>query len=179
VTVTILTTPRLALLPLSQEAMAVRMESDDFTLACAFPDGPRRVHFGPEWPGEVLHAFPMLLRVLTDRDCLEHSYVAVDAASGEAIGQLGAKGEADEAGRVEIGYGLNESVWGLGFGTEAVGALCGSLWETPGIRSIAAETAVGNVASQRVLEKNGFVRVGVGWTPNDGDVILWSTTVRR
>ena len=39
-----------------------------------------------------------------------------------------------------------------------------------------AETAVDNLASQRVLEKNGFVRTGVGSNDDDGDLVLWATS---
>ena len=171
-----LTTPRLVLLPLYKSMISARLNGEDFTLDCDLPDGRARVHFGPEWPGEVLPLFPMLLRSLGDEDQVEYSYTIIDRATGEAVGQMGAKGDVDSEGQIEIGYGMNKSLGVEVFATEAVGALREHLLNSGGITQVTAETAVGNVASQRVLEKNGFVRVGTSWTEDDGDVVLWSTT---
>ncbi|SHE74511.1 hypothetical protein [Devosia limi] len=41
------------------------------------------------------------------------------------------------------------------------------------IRTVAAETAVDNFPSQRVLEKNVFVRIGGRIDPEDGAVSCW------
>lgn len=38
---------------------------------------------------------------------------------------------------------------------------------------IAAETGVGNIASQHVLERNGFARAGERINAEDGPVICW------
>lgn len=63
--------------------------------------------------------------------------------------------------KVVIGYRFSESCWGQGLATEAVRALTGCLFETVGLNRIEAYVMPQNVASQRVLEKNGFVREGL------------------
>lgn len=70
--------------------------------------------------------------------------------------------EADDDGTVEIGYWLGVPAWGQGLMSEAVPAVFAFArqWR-PGAR-IAARTFPENVASQRVLEKAGFRRDGVG-----------------
>ncbi|WP_436643969.1 GNAT family N-acetyltransferase [Microbaculum sp. FT89] len=70
--------------------------------------------------------------------------------------------EADDAGTVEIGYWLGVPAWGQGLMSEAVPTVVSFArqWR-PGAR-IAAHTFPENVASQRVLEKAGFRRDGVG-----------------
>jgi RimJ/RimL family protein N-acetyltransferase len=72
-----------------------------------------------------------------------------------AIGGAGFKGRPDEAGEVEIGYGLAPSARRAGYATEAVGALI-DLARVSGVRAVVAETTADNVASQRVLRKHGF-----------------------
>lgn len=170
-----LTTPRLCLLPLTGQMMTTRLETDDFTLLLDTLDGQRRdARFGPQWPGDALAMFPVLLSMLGDDPQVEGSYVVVDAESGEAVGMVGTKGGVDEDGALEIGYGINESVWGRGVATEAVGALVEELSRWPIVKTVTAQTAVGNIASQRVLAKNGFTCTGTGWNEDDGDLILWS-----
>ncbi len=171
-----LNTPRLRLLPLSREMIERRLERAEFTLDDQGPEGEWTVHFGPEWPGDALAIFPALLRELTTSGRAEAAttFVAVEREGGEAIGQLGAKGEPDAAGDLEIGYGFGPESWGQGYATEAVAALCDFLRGMDGVRRLTAQTATGNGASGRVLEKTGFVRVGTGWTADDGDLILWA-----
>ncbi|MBO0852269.1 MAG: GNAT family N-acetyltransferase [Nocardia sp.] len=169
-----LTTPRLLLLPLSKPMIAARLAGDDFTLECDLLGEIAPVHFGPEWPGDILSSFPTLIHTLPEFGVVDRSYVIVDRAGREAIGQMGTKGCLDPDGGAEIGYGVNKSLWGAGYATEAVRALCTELLADPEITRITAETVADNVASQRVLEKIGFTRAGSGWTDDDGDLILWS-----
>jgi len=75
------------------------------------------------------------------------------------VGDLSFKG-LNSNGMVEIGYGIKQEYEGQGLMTEAVLAMV--LWASaqPGVSSIEAETDPGNLASQRVLEKAGFVLNG-------------------
>jgi RimJ/RimL family protein N-acetyltransferase len=91
----------------------------------------------------------------------------------EAVGLISLKAPADANGTVEIGYGIAESRWGCGTATAALALALKELARDPRIRTVTAETAVDNIASQRVLEKNGFVRTGTRADPEDGDVICW------
>ncbi|MFN2522360.1 MAG: GNAT family N-acetyltransferase [Mycobacteriales bacterium] len=72
------------------------------------------------------------------------------------VGDCGWFGRPDEAGNVEIGYGLAPSVRGRGLGTHAVQLLCDWVEHQPGVRRIAAEALVGNEASRRLLLRLGF-----------------------
>jgi RimJ/RimL family protein N-acetyltransferase len=62
--------------------------------------------------------------------------------------------------RMEIGYALIPSERNKGYGTEAVQIMVDYLFLSKDINRIQAETDVKNIASQRVLEKNGFQREG-------------------
>lgn len=170
-----LVTERLVLLPLSAAVMAKRVETDDFEMVCVLPDGPRAVHFGPQWPGAMLGLYPGLVEAVGAEGVVDLGYTVVEVASAEAVGQLGTKGPIGVDGTVEIGYGLNRDVRGRGLATEAVGALVAQL-RRRGVTTVTAQTAVTNVASQKVLQHNGFERTGTGWDREDGDLLSWART---
>ena len=64
-------------------------------------------------------------------------------------------------GSVEIGYGISKEFCGKGYATEAVNAVVDWAMEQSGIARIEAETDPDNTASQRVLEKCGFIPTDV------------------
>ena len=59
-----------------------------------------------------------------------------------------------------IGYCLDDTAWGQGFATEAVGATLRWAFDTLDLNRVQAELDTRNPASARVLEKLGFVREG-------------------
>lgn len=167
-----LTTGRLFLLPLTGAMVGARLECDDFTLRCRTPEGRRSVHFGPQWPGDALAAYPRLRDGLAPGSSVEGTFTVVERASYDAVGQVGTTGEVEE-GAVEIGYGLNEDARGRGLATEAVEALVAHLLARPGVDRVTAETSVANLASQRVLERAGFRQVRRSCSEADGELVVW------
>ena len=89
---------------------------------------------------------------------------------GLAIGGVGCKGAPDEAGRVEIGYGLAESARGQGYATEAVLGLIDWLRDQ-GVREVIAECDPDNAPSIAVLRRCGFA------PPVDGG--MWTRQLSR
>jgi [ribosomal protein S5]-alanine N-acetyltransferase len=77
------------------------------------------------------------------------------------IGNAGFKGPPRE-GSVEIGYSMLESQQRNGYCTEAVRALLAWAFEHQTVDTILAHTLPASRPSMRVLEKSGFVPVGVG-----------------
>ncbi len=75
---------------------------------------------------------------------------------GTTIGTIGFHGPPDVRRQVTIGYGLVPQARGNGYATEAVRVLIEFCRARPDIRSLAADTGHGNIASQRVLTKSGF-----------------------
>ena len=80
---------------------------------------------------------------------------------GTVIGDIGTHGPVDEAGSVEIGYGLAAPSRGQGYGSEAVAAVTEWLLNQPGVRQVRAHTLTSNAPSRRVLEKAGFTYAGL------------------
>ncbi len=81
-------------------------------------------------------------------------------ADGAVIGGCGTHGPVDEAGCVEVGYGLAAPSRGQGYGSEAATAITEWLLAQPEVRETCARTLLANVPSRRVLEKAGFLLAG-------------------
>jgi RimJ/RimL family protein N-acetyltransferase len=94
-------------------------------------------------------------------------------AGGEVVGLCGFKHVPTPAGEVEIGYGMAAARRRRGHATAAVAALIDAARRDPAVRAVLAQTAVDNIASQRVLAKNGFERIGTSHDPEDGELIVW------
>jgi len=84
-------------------------------------------------------------------------FTIIEKSSGLSVGGIGFKNSPDVDGAVEIGYGVCQLSQGRGLATEAVAAMCD--FARRDVRCVLAETDRKNVASQRVLEKAGFVRI--------------------
>ena len=95
-----------------------------------------------------------------------------ERASGLLIGGAGFKGAPDEAGTVEIGYGLAPAAQGRGFATEAAIALVSHVL-AHGARAVRAEVQTGHTASERVVTRAGFTA-----GESDGVVTWWWRDLR-
>ena len=63
--------------------------------------------------------------------------------------------------KAELGYWLGRNYWGRGIMTEAVGLILDFGFNHLNLHRISAEIFEPNLASQKVLEKSGFVREGL------------------
>jgi RimJ/RimL family protein N-acetyltransferase len=59
-----------------------------------------------------------------------------------------------------MGYCFDQAAWGHGYATEAAHAVLRWAFDTLDLNRVQAETDTRNLASARVLQKNGFVREG-------------------
>jgi ribosomal-protein-alanine N-acetyltransferase len=60
-----------------------------------------------------------------------------------------------------VGYWLSEDRTGRGLATQAVDEIVSLAFDTLGLHRVEAGTLVDNVASQRVLARTGFERIGL------------------
>ncbi len=105
------------------------------------------------WPYSKRHAEEFVLRSM-DRFGREYTYAIT--LEDELIGLVTL--DRIFRGRASLGYWLGEDYWGNGYATEAVRAL---LDAARGDLRLAVSTAsTRNIASQRVLEKCGFTKLG-------------------
>lgn len=83
-------------------------------------------------------------------------WMAIDRKKQQFVAEAKFKGEPDETGTIEIGYGTYPPLHRRGYMTEMVGGLVDWAAQQPGVKRVVADTEAENVASQKVLEKNGF-----------------------
>jgi [ribosomal protein S5]-alanine N-acetyltransferase len=169
-----LTTPRLLFVHPTPELLEKRL-AKDFSPTRVTNVG--LIQSSLEFAADMLHLLPSWteqLRNLT-REPVVPGGVLVLKTEMLAVGTIGFKNAPAEQKEVEIGYSINASHWGQGLASEAVGALVQWAFATNYATRVTAQTAVNNVASQRVLEKNGFVKTGeTAFDPDDGDLIWWA-----
>lgn len=132
------------------------------------PELARRIVARDEQPGDDWHPeYPFAdeldplrsLAAASSTDPVFTMYLIRRRSDGSAVGGIGFFGPPDGTGTVEFGYGLVPSARGAGIATEAVELALQHAADN-GARAAVADTDITNVASQRVLEKNGFVEVG-------------------
>ncbi len=87
-------------------------------------------------------------------------WTIISKEDNKMVGDLCFVGAPNADGEIEIGYGTYDIFAGLGFMTEAVGGMISWAKKQQDIRTIIADTEKQNIASFRVLDKNGFVKTG-------------------
>jgi RimJ/RimL family protein N-acetyltransferase len=96
--------------------------------------------------------------MLAEQDAGVGAYYVLVGEDGSALGRFNVYRIEDGTG--ELGYRVAEHVAGRGVATATVQELCQRAAEEHGLRTLRAETNHENVASQKVLERAGFVPVG-------------------
>ena len=94
-----------------------------------------------------------LLREQENHDVYMH---LIRDAQGVMVGRINLSVLGKDRKTAELGYRIGENVSNLGYASEAVKLVLEKAFTTYGFNRIIAGTATGNLASQRVLLKNGF-----------------------
>ena len=102
-----------------------------------------------------------------------HGFDLLDRESGESVGSCGFKGPPDDAGMVEIAYGIAPAHRNQGLATEATAAATAFALADPQVQTVRAHTLPEENASTRVLTKCGFRKLGEVLDPEDGPVWRW------
>jgi RimJ/RimL family protein N-acetyltransferase len=147
----VLTTARLLLRPLRQEdAAPMTSLADDWEVA--------------HMTGRIPYPYTLVEADAWIASLAEDEFVRGIERSGELIGVCGYV--IDEDGAPEIGYWLGRSHWGQGYATEAARALIAHCFGDADFKRIVCCHFVENTASQRVIEKLGFQRLGscISWS---------------
>jgi RimJ/RimL family protein N-acetyltransferase len=92
--------------------------------------------------------------------------------SDNIVGGAGYKGK-PVGGKVEISYGTFKGYEGEGIGTEICRMMVSLALKEDSSIIVSARTLSNNVASIKILEKNGFINMGFVTDPEDGEVLEW------
>jgi hypothetical protein len=95
-------------------------------------------------------------------------WVLVDKEQKLMVGDICFMGEPAEDGQTEVGYGTYTAFREKGYMTEALGAMIMWAKKETGLKRIVAWTRKENLASFKVLQKNGFEK-----TKETTDLYFW------
>lgn len=101
------------------------------------------------------------------------SWLAVQRQTREAVGSLGLAGKPNAEGHVLLGYSLYPAAQGHGYAIEAAGAVMAWAFEHPAVAAVRATVPTWHARSIRVAERLGMQRVGTGYDPEAGEIILF------
>ncbi|TAU86200.1 N-acetyltransferase [Rhizobium leguminosarum] len=154
-----------------EKTMIIELTSHDLEalLKGIAPGQPRLVQDSAIAPPEIL---AMLSRLAADIGAEFSPSAWMIVEDGEIVG-LCSIIKVPQDGKIHIGYGVAPSRQGRGSSTRAIGQLLQWARNDPRVALISAETGFENIASQRVLERNGFIRVGERIDAEDGPLICW------
>ena len=120
----------------------------------------RHLTFGPTSDVEVRGLVDFAMASARSEPRTDYALAVVASESGALVGSCGLELDADAPRSAEVYFVLAQGSWGRGFGTELLGALLAFGFERVGLRRIHGVAHPENVASVRVMQKNGMVYEG-------------------
>lgn len=144
-----------ALIPANPEFLRL-LVAGDFSSAGQFLN----VIVDRGWPhdAEAIEGLTWHLKAL-DRDpdeLLWRIRLIVLCSTRNVIGAINLKGQPDESGTVEIGWGVNQEYRGRGIATRATQLVMQWAFSQPKVKKIIATISLDNVASMQVAERVGM-----------------------
>ena len=142
--------------------ISLELLSEENSLDVYFFEKENREYFERNLPPRPANYFDLegfkeitreLLREQENHDV--YMYLIRDA-QGIMVGRINLSVLEKDRKTAELGYRIGENVTNLGYASEAVKLVLEKAFTTYGFNRTIAGTAIGNLASQRVLLKNGF-----------------------
>lgn len=148
-------TSRLTLLPLTLDQLRLHVaDSTQLEASLGLLKGHRKVV--EPLLSVIVHFTVPRLRDPARNPLYNTIWIAIDRKKQQIVADAKFKGEPDETGTVEIGYGTYPAFQRQGYMAEMVSGLVRWSAKQPGVLRLVADTDAENVASQKVLEANGF-----------------------
>jgi ribosomal-protein-alanine N-acetyltransferase len=145
------------IIPLSHPQLGQYLIPDALERELDLVENDRKV--APKLTSKIAGILPLLADPANDY--LFHTFwIVIDKTKKVMVADLCFKGQ-PKNGEVEIGYGTYEQFQGMGFMSEAVDAVIKYMFDYTLIKSVYAETNIQNMASQKILERNRFVKQSV------------------
>jgi ribosomal-protein-alanine N-acetyltransferase len=122
----------------------------------------------PAWQGS--YSLDRVEKWITERDEDGPTLLVVERARGRPVGLFilhVAEAELPGSFDLRLGYMLAEDAWRKGFGAEMMAGFVDSCRAHPQISSVLAGVEADNLASVRILERNGFERVSADETADE------------
>lgn len=99
--------------------------------------------------------------------------LVLDTRSNLVVGRAGFHGPPDDAGMVEVGYGIDPLHRRLGYARAVLGLMLARATAEPEVRTVRASVGPDNAVSRQLVLRHGFVEVGEQWDDEDGLEIVY------
>jgi ribosomal-protein-alanine N-acetyltransferase len=103
--------------------------------------------------------------------------LAINKSSNEVIGSAGFHDFPDEAGMIEIGFGIVPEMQNQGFGQELLIGMWQMICKRPDVKILRYTVAPDNVPSLHIINKLGFTKVGEQIDPEDGLELIYEQKI--
>lgn len=133
------------------------------------------VHLDEKWPLQDTYDILNFVKEQMDKNDNISGFdvwMVVKNEDMTVIGDAGFKGEPNEEGEVEIGFGLIEEEHRKGYGYEVASALIKWASQQEQVKVIKADCLIGNMGSMKILEKCGMCEVR-----RDNELIYWEIKI--
>lgn len=119
---------------------------------------------------ETLDTIPKIIAniELSDGPTGFESWVIISKKEMKIIGDIGFKGIPNQAGEIDLGYGIIASERRKGYAFEAAKSLTNWAFSNSEVKKITAKCLIENEASYKTLEKLNFKK-----TSKDGNFLHW------
>lgn len=97
----------------------------------------------------------------------------------QVVGRAGFHGPPDAEGMVEVGYAVDPDFRRRGYATAALSTLLDRAAADPAVSVVRASISPGNLASERLAARYGFVQVGEQWDVEDGLELVYERSARH
>ena len=112
-------------------------------------------YFNPEGFNEITR------ELLTEQENHDAYMHIIRNSQGVMVGRINLSVLGSDRKTAELGYRIGENVTNLGYASEAVRLVLDKAFNNYGLNRIIAGTAMDNLASKRVLLKNGFTFIRI------------------
>jgi ribosomal-protein-alanine N-acetyltransferase len=172
---TVVTSQRLLLVPLTPQALAALIKGDqaaaEQALEARFPSS----ELVPPLMADALEHFLEVAASPASAAWGARAYITLD--SRLVVGMGGFAGPPDEHGQLIMGYSIFPECQRQGYASEAARALADWAMAQPGITRIEATISPRNIASERVAAYAGLHRTDeMEDDPDEGPVAVWHRT---
>lgn len=154
----VLETNRLLLIPMTIDFIDALLSGDQRAYAL-FDIQPSE-----EWPSnDIFDVLPMIRESLLPKKEPNgfDAWIFIDKAGRNIVGDGGFKGDPNENGEIDIGYGIVPAQMRKGYAFEAASELIRWGFTNSNVKSITANCLNENEASEKLLEKLGFKKTKV------------------
>ncbi len=152
-----------------------------YSMICAVLSGTHKeleqldIHLSGKWPlQDTLDILNFISNNMNKDDRISGFgvWMVVKKENMTVIGDAGFKGEPDENGEIEIGFGLIEEEHRKGYGYEVASSLIEWVSRNKAVKVIKADCLINNTGSITILKKCGMREVN-----RDGEFIYWEKEV--